>query len=215
MRPYIIIFSTITIDGKLAAKDHYSELSCSADKRRQHILRSEVDAVLVGAETVRIDNPRLTLKYAKGKNPIRVVISSSLNLNPDSNIFTTPPATIVYTSNQINELKKKNLEELKRKPGITIVLLENLSPCNIMTDLYWRGVRKVMIEGGGKTIWNFVKYGCFDEIRVTISPRIFGNGTSFANGEGFEGARSPILKLVDVKLCECGQEVHLIYKKIT
>ncbi len=70
----------MSIDGRLASKDRYSQLSCPSDKRRQHILRSEVDAVLVGAETVRIDNPKLTLKYAHGKNPIRVIISNSLDL---------------------------------------------------------------------------------------------------------------------------------------
>ncbi|TRM74161.1 diaminohydroxyphosphoribosylaminopyrimidine reductase, partial [Sulfolobus sp. B5] len=53
----------------------------------------------------------------------------------------------------------------------------------------------------------------YDEIRLTVSPRIFGNGVSFAQGEGYIGNDSPKLRLVDFKLCECGNEVHLIYKK--
>ena len=209
-RPYIIIFSTITIDGRLASKDKFSQLSCPHDKRRQHILRSEVDAILVGAETVRVDNPKLTVKYATGKNPIRVIISNSLNFNVNSNVFTIPPPTIVYTSKRN---KNKEIAHELSKKGVEIVYLDTLSPCEVMKDLYTKGVRKVMIEGGGTTIWSFIKENCFDEIRVTISPKIFGNGVSFANGEGFKGIEAPTLKLVDVKLCECRQEVHLIYKK--
>jgi 2,5-diamino-6-(5-phosphoribosylamino)pyrimidin-4(3H)-one reductase (EC 1.1.1.-) len=67
MRPYVIIFSTLSIDGRLATKTGYSELSCPYDKQRQHEIRSEVDAVMVGANTVRVDNPSLTVKYSKNR----------------------------------------------------------------------------------------------------------------------------------------------------
>ncbi|BCU70550.1 2,5-diamino-6-(ribosylamino)-4(3H)-pyrimidinone 5'-phosphate reductase [Stygiolobus caldivivus] len=214
-RPYIIIFATITIDGRLASKDKFSQLSCPSDKRRQHILRSEVDAILVGAETVRVDNPKLTVKYAKGKNPIRVIISKSLNLNLDSNLFNVPPPTIIYTSrSNLKEPEKKKVIDAINTRGVEIRYLDELLMCNIMTDIYLnKGVKKIMVEGGGTTIWNLIKESCYDEIRVTISPRIFGNGISFANGEGFMGIDAPKLKLIDAKLCECGEEVHLIYKK--
>lgn len=216
-RPYIIIFSTMSIDGRLASKDRYSQLSCPSDKRRQHILRSEVDAVLVGAETVRIDNPKLTLKYAHGKNPIRVIISNSLRFNVNNTIFTTPPPTIVYTSklNEESSEKRQIIQALIQK-GVEIRYVNDMSICSIMRDLYiTKNVKKIMVEGGGTTIWNFIKENCFDEIRITISPRIFGNGISLAQGEGFTGASAPRLQLVNVKLCECGQEVHIIYRKIS
>jgi len=210
MKPYVIIFSTITIDGRLAAKDGYSELSCPYDKMRQHEIRANSDAIIVGANTVRIDNPKLTLKYAKGKDPIRVVISSTLNLNPSYRIFETPPLTIVYTSLSHNQEIRKKLEER----NVIIRILEQLTITKVLEDLYEKfNVRKVMIEGGGKLIWSCIKEGCYDEIIVTISPRIFGNGVSFAHGEGFEGIKSPNLKLVDVKICECKKEVVLRYFK--
>ena len=212
MKPYIIIFATMTIDGRIAAKDHYSELSCPFDKMRLHMLRSEVDAVLVGANTAKIDNPKLTLKYAKGKNPIRVTISSKLDLNPSLNLFSTPPTTILYTTQSSLKEKEKLAEELSKK-GVIIRALNDLSACNIANDLYELGIRKLLIEGGGRTIWNFIKEECYDEIRITISPRIFGNGVSIANGEGFEGINAPNLRLIDFKLCECKNEIHLRYKK--
>ena len=213
MRPYIIIFSTMTIDGKIAAKDYYSELSCPFDKMRLHLVRSEVDAILVGANTVKIDDPKLLLKYAKGKNPIRVTISSKLDLDPSANIFTSPPSTILYTTQNSLKTKEKLVEELKKK-RVIIRALDDLSTCNIAEDLYELGIKKVLIEGGGKTIWNFIKEGCYDEIRITISPKIFGNGVSIVNGEGFEGLKAPTLRLIDFKLCECKNEIHIMYKKL-
>ncbi|BFH73320.1 2,5-diamino-6-(ribosylamino)-4(3H)-pyrimidinone 5'-phosphate reductase [Sulfurisphaera javensis] len=213
MRPYIIIFSTMTIDGRIASKDHYSELSCPYDKMRLHIVRSEVDAVLVGSNTVKIDNPKLTLKYAKGKNPIRVTITTSLDIDLNSNIFITPPLTIVYTSYSTFIKKKNTINQLETK-GVLVRPLENLSSCEIAKDLYELGIRKLLIEGGGRTIWNFIKDNCYDELRITISPKIFGNGVSVVNGEGFKGSEAPNLELVDYKLCECKKEVHLIYRRL-
>lgn len=213
MRPYIIIFSTMTIDGKIASKDYYSELSCPFDKMRLHLLRSEVDAVVVGANTVKIDNPKLLLKYVKGKNPLRVILTSSLDVDQNSNLFNTPPPTIVYTyAKNVNE--KRQIIKVLQEKGVIIRGLEDLSPCKISEDMYSLGIRKVLIEGGGKTIWNFIKDGCYDEIRITISPKIFGNGVSIVNGEGFRGVESPTLKLIDCKICECKNEVHLRYKKL-
>lgn len=213
MRPYIIIFSTTTIDGRIASKDHFSELSCPYDKMRLHIVRSEVDGVLVGANTVKIDNPKLLLKYSKGVNPYRVTITEKLDINPDSNIFNVPPTTIVYTSVSSYSNKRDLVHKLENK-GVIIRTLEKLSACEIAKDLYTLGIKRLLIEGGGTTIWNFVKENCYDELRLTISPKIFGNGVSIVNGEGFNGKDSPNLELIDCKLCECKKEVHIIYKRL-
>ncbi|QXJ29386.1 2,5-diamino-6-ribosylamino-pyrimidinone 5-phosphate reductase, fungal/archaeal [Saccharolobus shibatae B12] len=208
MRPYVIIFSTVSIDGRLATKTGYSELSCPYDKQRQHEIRSEVDAVMVGANTVRVDNPSLTVKYSKNRrNPIRVVVTRSFNLDPSYKIFTTPPSTIVYTSNYESE----KAEELNRK-GVIVRKFLHLD--DLLEDLYNNfNIRRLMVEGGGHLIWWFIKDNLYDEIRITISPRIFGNGVSFTQGEGFIGEDSPRLKLIDAKICECGNEVHLTYEK--
>ena len=203
----------MSIDGKIASKDYYSELSCPFDKIRLHLVRSEVDAVLIGANTVKIDNPKLLLKYAKGKNPIRVIISSKLDLNPSAIIFTSPPTTILYTTQDSLKEKEKIVEELKKK-GVVIRVLNDLSSCAVAEDLYELGIKRLLVEGGGKTIWSFIKEECYDELRVTISPKIFGNGVSIVNGEGFDGQKAPTLTLIDYKLCECKNEIHIRYKKL-
>lgn len=130
-RPYTIIFSTISIDGRLATKTGYSELSCPIDKQRQHQLRAEVDAIMVGGNTVRIDNPSLTVKYAKkkDKDPIRVIVSKSLNLDVSSKIFSIPPLTVVYTKSE-NRSKQYELE----KRGVVVRRFNELS--DVFSDLY-------------------------------------------------------------------------------
>ncbi|ABP94198.1 MULTISPECIES: 2,5-diamino-6-(ribosylamino)-4(3H)-pyrimidinone 5'-phosphate reductase [Metallosphaera] len=206
MRPYIIISSTMTIDGKIAAKDSFSELSCRYDKIRQHMLRAQVDAVMIGARTARVDNPRLTLKYYTGKNPIRVIVTNSGDLDPGLKIFNIPPSTVVYTRNLSDSLK-----ELTKK-GVYVRTFSTL--CDAMADLYKTfSVRTVMVEGGGKLNWSLMKEGCVDEVRVTVSPRVFGSGTSIFDGDGFPGSMSPTLKLHSAYRCQCGEEIVLIYKK--
>ncbi|AHC52179.1 5-amino-6-(5-phosphoribosylamino)uracil reductase [Sulfolobus acidocaldarius SUSAZ] len=209
-RPYIIIFSTISIDGRLASKTGYSELSCPIDKQRQHQLRAEVDAIMVGGNTVRVDNPSLTVKYAKkkDKDPIRVIVSKSLNLDISLKIFSTPPLTLVYTKSD----NKSKQDELAKR-GVIVRRFNELS--DVFSDLYESfNVRRLMIEGGGNLIWSMIQENMYDEIRVTVSPRIFGNGVSLAQGEGFQGDESPRLRLVDAKICQCGDEVHLVYSKL-
>ncbi|BBG24495.1 dihydrofolate reductase family protein [Sulfuracidifex tepidarius] len=202
--PYIIIFSTMSIDGRIASASGFSRLSCPYDKRRQMMLRCDSDAVIVGGNTVRHDNPLLTIRDIKcNKNPIRVIISHSLKFDNSLNIFTQPPKTIIYTDKREAEIPY-NAE---------VVTLENTSICLIMEDLYRRGIRKVLIEGGGKTIYRAIEENCFNELRVTISPKLFGNGTSLLEGKGFQNDEIKELVLYDSKVCECKNEIHLIYKK--
>ena len=206
-RPYVIIYFTESIDGRIASRTGYSKLSCPYDLKRLHSVRAQVDAVIVGANTARVDNPKLTVRLVEGRNPIRVVISASGVLSPDLSIFTVPPLTVVYTKSMSEELER----EIRAK-GAEVVRLNEISACRVVEDLYARfSVRKVLVEGGGKTIWSFVKEDCFDELRVTVSPVVFGSGRNSVEGEGFvEGKR---LRLEAFKPCECGQEIHLIYRK--
>lgn len=206
MRPYVIISSTMTIDGRLASKDSYSELSCKYDKIRQHVLRSEVDAIMIGANTARIDNPSLTLKYVKGTNPIRVIVTGNGHLDQNLRLFSVPPLTIIYTKNENPQLENLTKNQVKIRKFLNI--------CNILEDLYENfSVKKVMVEGGGKLNWSLIKENCVDEIRLTISPRIFGSGVSVFDGEGFSGHLSPSFKLKEAYICQCKEEIVLTYIK--
>ncbi len=206
----------MTIDGRIASKTGFSRLSCVYDLRRLHTVRAESDAVIVGANTVIVDNPLLTVRYVKGKNPIRVIIDGMLRTSVDARVYNTldEAPTIVYTSRIADSRKKLSL----KAKGVEVVEIAKKPPLkakDILRDLYRRGVRKVLIEGGGKTIWSFIKDKLVDEMRITISPYVFGNGTSIVDGEGFKDDKDAIrFKLVEVKICECGMEVHLRYVRV-
>jgi 2,5-diamino-6-(ribosylamino)-4(3H)-pyrimidinone 5'-phosphate reductase len=75
--PYVVVYSTITVDDRLASKTGFSQLSCPHDLKRLHQLRASSDAVMVGANTIIADDPSLRLKYVEGRNPDRIVVDGT------------------------------------------------------------------------------------------------------------------------------------------
>lgn len=211
-KPYIIIFSTTTIDGKIASKTGYSFLSCPKDLERLHKLRKEIGAVAVGAETVIKDDPSLRLKYFEGENPLKIIIDGRLRSPLNARVFTiNPHKTILITSNHADQEK---LKELMNR-GIKVLLFQgpNIDLREAVHELYKIGIMKLMVEGGGILNWNFLQYKLVDELRVTISPYVFGSGRSIFEGIGYEDTKqSPEFKLIQFERCECMNEIHLIYK---
>lgn len=217
MRPYVIIYVTSSVDGKIASVGGYSKFSCEHDLRRLHSLRASVDAVLVGANTVLNDNPLLTVRYVPGKNPLRVIVDGRLKIPENAKVVTDKSSrTLIFTSSHASAEKVNTL----LSKGVEVVVLNaqtyELPTHEVLLNLSLRGVKTLLVEGGGETIWNFVKDGLFDELRITLSPYIVGgrNATPVVGGEGFS-TDSEFIKLIlkDVKICECGNEVHLIYRK--
>ncbi len=110
-RPRVILSAAISLDGKLATQTGDSKLSSRRDKIRVHKLRSRFDAILVGKNTVKIDDPLLTVQGIKGKNPVRVILDSRATICASSKILRTCSKipTIIAVSKMA---KKKNLEKL-------------------------------------------------------------------------------------------------------
>ncbi|MGC9145788.1 MAG: 2,5-diamino-6-(ribosylamino)-4(3H)-pyrimidinone 5'-phosphate reductase [Nitrososphaeria archaeon] len=212
MRPHIVIFSTMTVDGRIASRTGYSNLSCKYDLIRLHNLRAESDAVMVGAGTVIVDNPSLRLKYVKGNNPDRIIVDGLLRSPVDSRVFTENPEKTVVITTRVAQ--KMSIDTLKAK-GVKVVIAGEGPLVNMKdaTSMLWEmGYRKIMVEGGGKLNWSLISSRVVDEIRVTVSPYVFGAGRSIFEGEGFATtSEGPLLKLKSAQVCECGNEVHMIY----
>ncbi|MFB5629597.1 MAG: RibD family protein, partial [Nitrosarchaeum sp.] len=104
-RPRIILSAAISIDGKISTRLGDSKLSSKKDIIRLHKLRSKVDAILVGKNTVNRDNPLLTVRYTKGKNPIRIILDSQGTISVNSKILQTcdKVPTIIVVSKKINK----------------------------------------------------------------------------------------------------------------
>ena len=201
-RPYVILSAAISIDGKIATITGDSKLSSKQDIVRLHKLRSKVDAILVGKNTVLIDNPMLTVRHTRGKNPIRIVLDSKGTISKNSKIIQTSNKvpTIISVSNQIS---KPNLDKLKKFPIEIVVAGKNsINLKLLLKKLLNRKIKSILIEGGGTVNWEFIKYDLFDELVITLSPFLIGgkNAVSLIEGNGFKKiSNSPDLRLKSIK----------------
>ncbi len=214
-RPHVILSAAISIDGKIATRIGDSKLSSKKDKIRIHKLRSTVDAILVGKNTVHRDDPLLTVRYAKGKNPIRIILDSNGTIGVNSKILQTSGKvpTIIAVSKKIS---KSNLQKLKKFPVEIIMTGENsVNIKSLMNNLNKRKIKTILVEGGGTVNWQFIQNNLFDEILITIAPFIIGgtDAITFVQGRGFDKiTQSPRLRLNVIKKLENSLILH--YTKV-
>ena len=201
-RPYVILSAAISIDGKIATKTGDSKLSSKQDSIRLHKLRSKVDAILVGKNTVAVDDPLLTVRHTKGKNPIRIVLDSKGTLSDKSKILQTSDKikTIIVVSKKIT---KSNNNKLSKFPVELIVTGErSVNIKSLLRKLSAKKIKTILVEGGGTINWEFIKQNIFDELIITLSPFLIGgnNAISLVEGQGFDKiSKSPNLRLKSVK----------------
>ena len=212
VRPYVIIYTTISIDGQIGIKGRKVVLSKKCDLERLHMLRSYVDAVLVGANTVINDDPLLTVRLEgyTGEQPYRIVVDGMLRSPLNANVFNTSIAPTILFTSTTSDPYKKNL--LKAK-GVDVIELngEKFSfkkIFDVLKDRY-HDINTVLVEGGGRVISNIIMEHVFDELILVISPIILGKSISLFPIE----LPKPIsLTLYGLALCKCGEEVILRYR---
>ena len=215
-RPYIILSAAMTIDGKIATKTGDPDISDEGDWKAVHKLRTEVDAIMVGKVSIILDNPKLHIKFYEHKGYFRIVLDSKLSIPIESNVITFKPeiypTIIVTTENapveKIKEFESKNIEIIKSGKGRRVDVV------NLMPILYHKGVKRILLEGGGNLNWSFIKNNLVDEIRIAIAPWMAGgkDAVSLVEGEGFAKMfESPRYLLSDVS--SRNNYVTLNYKK--
>ena len=167
-RPYIILKWAETTDGFVAgAGGKPTQISGPLAQRLVHRWRSEEDAIMVGTNTARADNPRLNTRLWPGKNPTRIVIDNQLSLNPALNLFDDSQPTLVY--NVIRTETTGQTTRVQLNPN------QPLLP-QLLTDLYQRRIQSVLVEGGTTLLNSFLDAGLWDELRVLRSPMMLGQG---------------------------------------
>jgi len=201
-KPYVILSAATSIDGKIATKTGDSKLSSKQDKIRLHKLRSKVDAILVGKNTVLRDNPLLTVRHTKGKNPIRIILDSKGTISKKSKILQTSNKipTIIAVSKKIS---KSNFDKLHKFPVEVIIAGKNSVNIKLLLKkLSDKKIKTILVEGGGTVNWEFIKHNLFDELIITLSPFLIGgnDAISFVQGPGFKKIlNSPNLRLKSIK----------------
>ncbi|MFK0732792.1 MAG: bifunctional diaminohydroxyphosphoribosylaminopyrimidine deaminase/5-amino-6-(5-phosphoribosylamino)uracil reductase RibD [Gloeotrichia echinulata GP01] len=171
-RPLGILKYAMTLDGKIATTSGHSAWVTNQDARNEvHQLRAACDAVIVGGNTVRQDNPYLTSHEVGSHNPLRVVMSRQLNLPENARLWQTADApTLVLTEVGANP----ELQKLLLKQGVEVVEFTSLTPDIAMTHLYERGFCSVLWECGGNLAASAIAQGAVQKILAFIAPKIIG-----------------------------------------
>ncbi|HEY3249795.1 MAG TPA: bifunctional diaminohydroxyphosphoribosylaminopyrimidine deaminase/5-amino-6-(5-phosphoribosylamino)uracil reductase RibD [Ignavibacteria bacterium] len=177
--PHITLKAAQTMDGKIARENYESKWITSLESRELvHKMRSEYDAVLVGRKTVKYDDPELTVRHVKGRNPFRIVIDANLSLKTNYKLFTDSESnkTIVLTG----KIKNKRKAVLLEKNFVKIIECKTKNAIIDLHDALKQigklGISSIMVEGGSETYSHFLKQDMVDEIMIFVSPKVFGDG---------------------------------------
>ena len=161
-----------SLDGCIAtASGHSFWISGEADVRHTHRLRALSDAVVVGAGTIRADDPQLTTRNCLGPSPVRVVIDTERRLAPHYRVFNGGPATLLLCAADAPGGAAGDAELLRLPRGAA-----GLDIAAIIAALHGRGLRRIYVEGGGVTVSRFLAAGGLDRLHVTIAPVLLGAG---------------------------------------
>lgn len=207
MRPYVIINCAMSLDGKIALPSRIqTRISSEDDMARVYKLRNECDAVLVGIETILSDDPKLSVKdkYVPNPNqPYKIVIDSKCRIPSDAKVFENNKAIIVTTIGKSKELSCEIIE-----CGDDKVDLKKL-----LEILFQKGIKKILVEGGGTIIWSFLRENLVDELYIFIGNIIIGgkNSPTFADGEGVKNFNE-IIKLKLSSIDQSDEGILLRYK---
>lgn len=171
-RPYIILKWAQTADGFISRKDFNSKwISNPLSRQLVHKWRTEEDAILVGKNTALYDNPQLNARFWPGKSPLRIVIDHQLALSPDIKLFDNSIPTIVANT---------KLEKSKRNTRWIQLPEEDFIP-QLLHFLHGIDIQSIIVEGGSKTLQDFIAQGLWDEAQVFESLQTFGKGIPAPN----------------------------------
>ncbi len=203
--------AAMTLDGKVVTAGGDSRISCEEDLDRLHRLRSEVDAVIVGAGTILADDPSLTVRRVPGKNPVRVVVDGRGRIPLTARVLRDGHRTIVAVSS----LAGKGKVEAIRETGAEVWVFRGRTGHlgKLLERLHGLGVRRVLLEGGPTLNWEMLREGLVDEVRVSVAPVIVGGegAKTLVEGRGFRRVMDGI-RLSLVRIERVGEDLLLVYR---
>ena len=184
-RPAVTLKWAMSLDGKIATVAGESQWISSPAGREWALEEREAhDAVLVGSGTAIADDPRLTRRLGHADGPgLRIVLDRRLRLKGTARMFQDEGPVLVYS---LRGAAAERVAELEGA-GAEVVLLASVDPSGVLADLAARGVRSVLVEGGGEIHGTFVNEGAFDRIGVVVAPKLLGGreAPGPVGGDGF------------------------------
>ncbi|WP_047980489.1 bifunctional diaminohydroxyphosphoribosylaminopyrimidine deaminase/5-amino-6-(5-phosphoribosylamino)uracil reductase RibD [Ornithinibacillus contaminans] len=207
-KPFVTLKAGVTLDGKVATHTHSSKWITSDDARLDvHQLRSENAAILVGINTVLKDNPSLTARIPNGRNPLRVILDSSLRIPLDANVVTDNQAeTWIFTTEKHDPVKKQQLEKL----GVKVIVAggtESVDPNEVVHVLGEQLISSLFLEGGGNVHASFLENKLVDKVVLYFAPKLVGgkDAPTFLEGTGIADMQDAV-GLTDTDIVKIGND---------
>ncbi len=210
--PFVGIKLAMTLDGLIADANGDSRWISSADSRaRGHALRAQYDAILVGAETALRDDPLLTVRLVRGRDPIRVVLDGSLRITERLRMIRNHDVRTLVITSEEGVRKNRLLSRRLEARGVEVVVAGKtgtLSPKRILQALGRYGITSVLVEGGAHTAETFLEHNAVDRFHCFIAPRMLGEGKrglTFKNRRGMKGMK----ELKNVQSERLGDDIYI------
>ena len=204
-RPVVTLSYAQTLDGRLATSTGSSQwISAQESLRFSHELRAEHDAIMVGVGTVCKDDPRLTVRLVAGRNPLRVIVDSTLRTPLTAAVLAegAAPGTVLAVTDRAPAAKRDKIRAL----GATVLCLPadaggRVDLVALLAALYRRGIGSLLVEGGAQMITALLRARLADRLAVCIAPKIVGTGIEAVGDLGIrELTRSLIMADTSVTL---------------
>jgi 2,5-diamino-6-(ribosylamino)-4(3H)-pyrimidinone 5'-phosphate reductase len=210
----------ISLDGRISTRRREQiTLGTRHDRHLMDVLRSRADAVIVGAGTVRADGfpvlvrdrdvRRKRIERGRPPHPVNVIVSRALNIPGTRPIFQRRDTErIIYTTRQATPTRTRRFGKFAE---VVILGRKTVTPAAVLRDLYARGMKRVLLEGGGELHFAFAREHLVDEIYVTVTPRLIGgDAPSLLDGKGFLKEDHLELELVSTR--RVSDELFLRYR---
>ena len=209
--PYVILKIAQSMDGRIGFNNTVQTWLTGEESRKfVHQMRSQCDAVLVGANTIKVDDPQLNVRDVKGRNPLKIIIDGKLSVTAKSKIFqqNSMDRTIIFTSDNSDSKKIKSLEN-DNTEVIQIKSKQNglLDVQEILKILGKRKIISLFIEGGPSIFSQFLEENLFDEIVILQAPVILGTGINAFTKEYKN-------RLFVKKIESLGKDIKIVLQKL-
>jgi 2,5-diamino-6-(ribosylamino)-4(3H)-pyrimidinone 5'-phosphate reductase len=193
-RPYVILNSAMTLDGKMATKTGNSKISGKEDLLRVHELRRDVDAIMVGINTVITDDPKLTVHKIPADNqdnPLRIVVDSRARTPIFSRVLNSDAPTLIVVAEYASS---ERVKDLNKRAEVLICGKERVDLKALMEKLASKGVKTLILEGGSTLNYSMLIDGLVSEMRICIAPMIVGGreAKTLADGDGIDNMKDAV-----------------------
>ncbi|MBA0555042.1 hypothetical protein Golob_014105 [Gossypium lobatum] len=200
--PFSVLKYAMTLDGKIAASSgHAAWISSKLSRNRVFELRGRSDAIIVGGNTVRRDNPRLTARHGGGHMPIRIVLSQSLDLPEEANLWDlSDVSTVVVTQRGA----RRSFQRYLASKGVEVVEFDILNPRDVMEYFHDRGYLSILWECGGTLAASAISSGVIHKVFAFVAPKIIGG----------KNAPSPVGELGMVEMSQALDLIDVCFEQI-